>query len=250
MVAHVVIAGVVLLQVVAATRPVDQAKAAEELAARWEQKLAASRYMARGEGRVVSVPGWEGFETRRHTYSVKDKDGTVKTADVVMLNPSAGQIARWIVSAVVEVKGAYDAAAGDAFFRHVIGQSGGQFPVGGIVYEDILPADGAYEIFCFRDGVTVAVEGVEHRGTVQPTEEQVEAAISGKVVRVYRFGRVCSTSPEMAVGLGLERGGAEADVLKDGRPTEAWLGYVRRTYQAAWGQDRNPLFVAWLKGQG
>ena len=66
---------------------------------------------------------------------------------------------------MIEVKGVYDPADGKKMFQHILGQSGGQFPVAGVVYEDIIPADGVNEIYCFRDGVTVSVEGVPHRGT-------------------------------------------------------------------------------------
>ena len=247
----------VLLSMLACTlvhgQTTRQADPAEQLAQRWESRLLASRYMERGEGRPVVVPGWEGFDTKRYTYSVKDKDGTTKTADVIMLNPSAGQIATWIVQAITEAKGSYTDEAGDRFFRHVIGQSGGQFPVAGIVFEDILPADGAYEIFCFRDGVTVAVEGVTHRGTTQPTPQEIEASISGKVTRVYRYARVCSTSPEMALAWKASAGNAADaapdDVISDSKPTAAWQHYIRQSYQQAWRSARNVLFVAWAKAQ-
>src|SRR4051812_5323890 len=61
--------------------------AVEALAKAFESRLARSRYMQAGEGREVKVAGWEPFPTRRYTYSVTDKDGTTKSADVVMLNP-------------------------------------------------------------------------------------------------------------------------------------------------------------------
>ena len=198
--------------------------------------------MEEGDGKAVTVPGWEGFPTRRYTYSVKDKDGTSKSADVILLDPSAGQIARWIVSAVTEVKGTYDPELGRKVFTHILGQSGGQFPVAGVVYEDILPADGVNEIFCFRDGVTVSIEGVPHRGTAPMTPDQIEKSINGNVSRVFTYARIASTSPEQWI----DHGGP-ADILKDGKPTAAWLQEVRGAYQKAWGADRNALIVAWVR---
>jgi hypothetical protein len=220
----------------------EYASAVADLVREFGQRVERSRYMVSKVGKDVTVAGWEGYPTRRHTYSVKDQDGTTKSADVILLNPSPEKIARWIVSAVVEVKGSYDPADGKKLFANVIGQSGGQFPVGGVVYEDILPADGKNEIYCFRDGVTVAVEGVPHRGIEPMTPAQVAASIDGKVTRVYTYARIASTSPKMWIDMG-----GPADVMKDGKPTEKWMTEIRRAYQEAWNSDRNALFVAWAK---
>ena len=191
----------------------------------------------------VHIAGWEGFPTKRYHYSVTDKDGTVKSADVVMLNPSAQQIARWIVQAMIEVNGAYSAADGRRAFKNVIEQSGGQFPIAGVVYEDILPADGKFEIYCFREGVTVMVDGVPHRGTDPMTASQIEQSISGKVTRVFTYARIQSTTPQQFIDAG-----GSPEILKDGKPTARWMDEIRRAYQAAWKSDRNALMVAWVKG--
>ena len=109
----------------------------------------------------------------------------------------------------------------------------------GVVYEDIIPPDGVNEAYCFRDGVTVEVEGLKHRGTAALSKEEVEASISGKVKRVFTYARVQSTSPQMWIDAG-----GDPAVLKDGRPTEKWLEAVRRAYREAWRNDRNALMVA------
>jgi hypothetical protein len=223
----------------------DQIAAAKTLASDFEAKLKRSRYMESGDGVPVTIPGWEGFPTRQFTYEVTDKDGTKKPADVVLLDPSADQIARWIVQALVEVRGTYDPAAGAKLFKHILGQSGGQFPVRGVVYEDILPEDGKNEIYCFHDGVTTAVEGVPHRGTEGMTDAERKASIESKVTRVYTYARIQSTSPAMWIAAG----GAEHVVGADGKPSQKWLDEVRKAYQAAWTSDRNELMVAWVKAQ-
>lgn len=217
---------------------------ARALAKEFGQRLAASRYMESGQGREVTLPGWEGFPTRRYTYSVKDADGTIKSADVIMLNASAEQIARWIVSAVIEARGRYDPADGKMVFKHILEQSGGQFPVAGVVYEDIIPADGVYEIYCFRDGVTVKIDGVPHRGTKPMTPAQTAASINGPVTRVFNYGRIASTSPEMWIAAG-----GSPDVMNAAEPTKAWMMEIRAAYQAAWKSDQNALLTAWVKAK-
>jgi hypothetical protein len=226
----------------AATLPAQYESAVTELVKEFGPRLERSRYMVAGEGKEVLVSGWEGFPTRRYTYLVKDKDGTSKLADAILLNPSPEKIARWIVSALVEAKGSYNPAKGKKMFQHILYQSAGQFPVAGVVYEDIHPEDGKKEIYCFRDGVTVAVEGVPDRGTAPMTPKQIAASIDGRVTRVGTYARIASTSPKMWIDAGGSSG-----VLKDGKPTEQWVSEIRKAYQAAWNSDRNALFVAWVK---
>jgi hypothetical protein len=226
-----------------ASRPSIDEAAVVRLTQEFADRLARSRYMESADPQPVKVAGWEGFPTMRHRYSVTDKDGVTKTADVIMLNPTARQMAQWIVSALVEVKGKYDPDEGGRIFRHVLAQSGGQFPVAGVVYEDILPADGKNEIFCFRDGVTVAIGGVPHRGTEPMSPPQIAASIDGKVTRVYTYARIQSTSPKDW----LDAGCGPAEIVRDGKPTDAWLTAVRQAYQAAWTSPRNALLVAWLR---
>jgi hypothetical protein len=220
----------------------DKSAAAGELAREFADALARSHYMESKQSRDVQVPGWEGFPTRRYTYAVADMDGTSKTADVILLDPTAEQIARWIVQAVSEVKGTYDAQDGRKLFRHILGQSGGQFPVAGVVYEDILPPDGKNENYCFRDGVTVEIETVPHRGTEPMTPQQVAASIDGRIKRVFTYARIASTSPRMWIDAG-----GSPNVLRDGKPTDRWPSAIRAAYQAAWTSDRNALIVAWAK---
>jgi hypothetical protein len=225
------------------TLPDNGSGQAEKLAGEFAARLKQVRYMEKGPGRPVSVPGWEGFPARRYTYQVKDKDGTVKSADVILLDPSADRIARWIVEALVEVNGTYTPDDGRKLFKEIIGQSGGQFPIAGVVYEDILPADGKNEIYCFRDGVTVQVQGVPHRGIDPMTPAQIEASINGRVTRIYTYARIASTSPQMWVAAG----GSKEVIGKDGKPTEKWMETIRKAYKSAWNSDRNALIVAWVK---
>lgn len=229
----------------ATTQAVSGSAQVAALVAEFGERLTRSRYMEQGEPRDVVVPGWEGFPTKRYTYRVTDKDGINKSADVVMLNPTPTHLATWIVSAIREVRGGDDDALARRAFAHVIAQSGGQFPVAGIVYEDILPADGAKEAYCFRDGVTVAVTGVQHRTTKLLTPEQVEASINGPVVRVFTYARIASTTPQQFVAIGGDAG----VVAADGKPTPKWPLAIRKAYQEAWASERNALIVAWIKAQ-
>jgi hypothetical protein len=209
---------------------------ADELAPR----LARARYME-ANPEPVSVPGWEGYPTVKYTYSVKDRStGTTKTAAVIMLNPDARQLARWIVTACLEAKGSMNEAYTRKLADRIISQSGGQFPIRGIVYEDILPANGIYEIYCFMDGVTVKINGVDHRSEKQPTPAQMAKALNAgpaDVSWVGAYARIQSTTRE-----DYRKAGGKEDTAGAG-----WLEINRKLYQQAWGADRNELMIAWAK---
>jgi hypothetical protein len=215
------------------TLPVD---ALERVRAFFEVRVGV-RYME-GDCRPVSYPGWESFPVQECTYGVKGRRDTArKTAKVVMLNPSSDQLARWVVATCVEVTGRARLRCTGALGRHIIGQSGAQFPVAGIVFEDIIPADGVFEVYAFRDGVTVRVRGVNHRGTAQPTAEEIEKSLSGFVLSTGRYARIQGTTREQYRANG---GSKDVNGL-------AWLGVSRELYQAAWGQERNELMIAWAR---
>jgi hypothetical protein len=209
---------------------------ADELAPR----LARARYMEANPQAVI-VPGWEGFPTTNYTYSVRDRaNGTNKTASVIMLNPDARQLARWIVTACLEVKGSAAEAHTRKLADRILSQSGAQFPVRGIVYEDILPANGIYELYCFMDGVTVKIKGLDHRSEKQPTAAQMVTALSARPADVTwtgAYARIQSTTRE-----DYKQGGGK--LKTDGT---LWLEINRKLYQQAWGSDRNELMIAWAR---
>ena len=121
-----------------------------------------SRYMEQNCV-AASYPGWEDLPLKECTYSVKGSNDPVKkTAKVIMLNAEPDQLARWVVSTCIEVVGSATNKCTKAIGSQIIGQSGAQFPIAGIVFEDILPANGKYEVFAFRNGVTVRIHGVTH----------------------------------------------------------------------------------------
>jgi len=217
------------------------ANAVERLKKKYANKLQRARYMEQN-GEATTYAGWENFHLLKCRYTVADKDGKKKSATVIMLNPSVEQLARWVVKTCLVVKGSADSALTDKLFNRVLEQSGGQFPVAGIVFEDILPADSVYEIYCFRNGVTVQIKGVKHRGTEQPADEEIEKSLNGEVTWIGRFARLQGTTTEDYT----ENGGT-ADVGNSNHRKAAWLEVSRQLYQAAWGNDRNELMIAWAR---
>lgn len=196
-----------------------------------------SRYM---EQNCVptTYPGWESLPLRECTYGVKGANDPVrKTAKVIMLNAEPDQLARWVVATCIEVIGSATNKCTKAIGRQIIGQSGAQFPVAGIVFEDILPADKRYEVFAFRNGVTVKVNGVTHLGTAQPSATEIENSLHGVVTSTLRFARIQSTTRQQY----LANGGTRSVT------GNAWNEVNRDLYKAAWGHNRNEMMVAWAR---
>jgi hypothetical protein len=217
------------------------ANAVERLKRKYAGKLQRARYMEQN-CEATTYPGWENFPSTKCRYTVTDKDGRKKSATVIMLNPAVEQLARWVVKTCLVVKGGADSAYTDKLFNRVLSQSGGQFPVAGIVFEDILPADSIYEVYCFRNGVTVQIKGVKHRGAEQPADAEIEKSLHGEVTWIGRFARLQGTTTEE-----YSENGGTADVGNSNNRKAAWLDVSRQLYQAAWGNERNELMIAWAR---
>lgn len=196
-----------------------------------------SRYMEQNCV-AATYPGWETLALKECTYSVKGANDPVKkTAKVIMLNAEPDQLARWVVSTCIEVVGNASNKCTKTIGSQIIGQSGAQFPIAGIVFEDILPANGKFEVFAFRNGVTVRVNGVTHLGTAQPSAAEIEKSLHGEVTSTLRFARIQSTTREQY----LANGGTRSVT------GNAWNEVNRDLYKAAWGHNRNEMMVAWAK---
>lgn len=171
-------------------------------------------------------------------YTVKGKhDPAEKTAKVILLNAEPDQLARWVVSTCIEVVGSATIKCTKAIGKQIIEQSGAQFPIAGIVFEDILPEDGKFEVFAFRNGVTVRIDGVKHLGTDQPSDDEIQKSLTGQVTSTLKFARIQSTTRQQYLA-----NGGNKSVMGN-----AWNEVNRELYKAAWGHNRNEMMVAWAK---
>jgi hypothetical protein len=219
--------------------PEDAVKRMTEKA---EKLIYPTRYMEIN-CRPVTYPGWEGFPLLECSYNVKDRNGDVKPAKVIMLNPSADQLSRWIVYTCMTVKGCADSLYTDQLLEHIRTQSGAQFPVAGVVYED-MENDGFNKIYCFRNGVTVKVKGIEHAGIKPLSSEEIESTIHGSLDSTWtgQYARIQSTTREEYKAFG-----GTIDVGDKNNRKMIWLDVVRDLYQSAWGKDANFLLIAWAR---
>jgi len=221
--------------------PEIEAKAADVLKA---------AYMTENEVRTdLNVKDWEGFPVKLCTYhtGLDSEFGVKKLGKVYLLNPTPEKLATWVATAVWTVKGSLDTESIDKMLQYIKWQSGGQFPVCGVVYED-MEGDGTYYPYIFKDGVTVYLPDGPLK-SMNPNEEQLDAYLTLRKedLKGYtgRYARICSTTREQykAAGGKLEVGTGDSEQTR--KPE--WMDAIREEYQKAWNSSYNFLFIAWAK---
>jgi hypothetical protein len=212
----------------------------ELFAATFEKQLQAARYMEKSCAPVQLV-GWEGDATYRCSYTVRDsRTGRKKDGLVVMLNPTANQLSSWILNGCAAASpNEILAKCARRLLHRVMKESGGQFPVSGVVYEDIMPKDGIYEAYGFASGVTAVLEGVQHRREKPFEADELEIALRAmpmKTASQAGFARLVSVTRA-------EYRAVQPSTNVDGL---RWLMVVRDEHRKAMRGTRNALFEAWL----
>lgn len=104
---------------------------------------------ARDACKDVKVAGYEGFPTKRCKYENADAGAGIfpaLPAEVIVLNPSAKQLAAWSINAC-RINGAKDAAMPNCLEElrtKIIRANGAQFPVAGSVVESYCNSSSSY----------------------------------------------------------------------------------------------------------
>jgi hypothetical protein len=206
---------------------------------------------------TTTYPNYEGYPVKLYEYSTgKDvQTGVQKKGKVYMLNPTAEKLATWIATAVWKAKGDTDTDAMATVLKHIQLQSGAQFPVCGIVYEDM--DNSGYYPYLFKDGVTVyaadrskwATEDPAHPGNYSCTDDQLnyDVKVTNNDLNTYTgtYARICGTLRE-----DYKAYGGTVDVgTSDSKETRSikWLDVVRDLYKEAWNSNENKLITAWAK---
>lgn len=195
-----------------------------------------------------TLPGWEGYPVRLYQYQTGNDlyTGKPKIAKVYLLNPSPEKLAMWIVTACWEVKESVDYKYTSKVLQWIKNQSGAQFPVKGIVYEDQYTRD-FQEPYLFKDGVTVYLQDSANwpqDKTCTPEQIELYLKISNKELKPQsgKYARIASTTRE-----DYKNCGGTEDVGDVNDKKLKWLEVVRELYKKAWNSDRNELIVYWAK---
>lgn len=208
-------------------------------------------YMAQKLLRITdTIPGWEGFPVRLYEYQTTPDlyTGKPKTARVYLLNPTPEMLAMWIVTTCWEVKKSLDYRWTNTIFERIKNQSGAQFPVKGIVYEDQYTRD-YQEPYMFKDGVTVYIADSmywprDKTCTPEQTEYYLRASDRELKPQTGRYGRIISTIRE-----DYKTWGGKEDVGDGDNRKLKWLEVVRELYKKAFRSDRNELMIIWAQSR-
>lgn len=191
----------------------------------------------------ISLAGWDSIPTRKCRYHVTDKGGTKKPGLVIMANPSSERLAAWILNACEAVKPTTNREqCAQCVFQAVISQSGGQFPVSGVVYEDIIPPDGVFEAYGFHKGVTTRLSTLKHRRTKPLDDVELETILDAAPLNTITLA-----APARIIGVtrsAYKKAHASVDI--DGLK---WNEVVAGEQKRALIGDRNVLIEAWLASE-
>lgn len=220
-----------------------------ELVQQCKEVLDSDTYMAQKLLSVTdTLPGWEGFPVKLYEYKTAPDLHThqPKVAKVYLLDPSPEKLAMWIATTCWIVKKSLDYQYTHKMLAWIKNQSGAQFPVKGVVYEDqYTPTD--FYPYIFKDGVTVYVkDSIQFPKDETCTPEQINYYLhltnAELKPQTGQYARIASTTRE-----DYKANGGKADVgSKDDRKIE-WLNVVRQLYQQAWRSDTNQLLIDWAK---
>ncbi|MDD2358775.1 MAG: hypothetical protein PHX13_12770, partial [Thiovulaceae bacterium] len=107
----------------------------EVIAARIEQQVIPARYMEQTFiCKTDTLNGWKGIEVSLYNYKVH---GTDIIAKVYLADADSKKMASWIITTCVSLTGKLSKTNSDKLIKDIRFASGGQFPVLGMVYEDM-----------------------------------------------------------------------------------------------------------------
>lgn len=198
----------------------------EVIAARVEKQVIPTRYMEQSFiCKTDTLSGWEGIEVSLYSYKVH---GTDIIAKVYLADADSRKIASWIITTCVSITGKLSMTNSDKLIRDIRFASGGQFPVLGMVYEDMYGT--GQKCYLFKDGVTVYLADANIK--------ELSEINDSTIIRVGKYARIISTTREEYVNM---FGGTDLEGKK-------WLKVVREEYKKALLSDQNSLMIAKAKG--
>jgi len=199
----------------------------EIIAGRVEKQIIPARYMEQTFiSKTDTLNGWEGVDVSLYQYKVH---GTGIIAKVYLADADSKKIASWIITTCVTLTNKLSKINTDKLIHDIKFASGGQFPVQGMVYEDMYGT--GQKCYYFKDGVTVYL--------TNPDPDNIYAINDANIERTGKYARIISTSRE--------------EYIKMFGPTnlegKEWLKVVKEEYKKALSSDRNNLMIAWANGK-
>ncbi len=205
--------------------------------------LLAARYMEQNCKTITSWQNWNNLPMQLCTYQLLDKQ-----AQVLMLNPGIRRLTLWLQNACKDLSINF-ANCMERSFNRIMHQSGAQFPIAGVVLED-MDGNKIANSYAFRNGVTVRVEAVSS-GTESPlSSEQIEKSFTDEVVSTMTFGRPISTTRELMTAYAFFANLSIPDLGTSNERKNIYNTVIGDLYKQAWHSSENHIIRSWIYGQG
>ncbi len=205
-------------------------------------RLRGAKYME-GVCRPVDQWGnWRHFPMKLCRYKTSGQ-----TAEVLMLNPGPRRLTQWIEDACTSFAKNLVRCM-HATFNRIMHQSGAQFPVAGIVIED-MDRNGRGNVYAFRNGVTVTIPSIRTATERLLTESEIASSFTDNPIITHAFARPSSTTRAQLISyfkaqsLPLPSNGTFP------RRDNSFNELTRELYQQAWNSRQNHIIRAWVYAQ-
>lgn len=168
-----------------------------------------------------------------------------KFGRVILFDVSQEQWMSWIYNACNAI-GKANSKCYNQVANQIFTQSGGQIAWRGIVYENLRGGDSLNEMYCFRNGISVAMKGLERWMTRQPTSDDIKKCFEEPDSSLYfvgKFPRPISLNVNDYQRLTGEKGLAD----KNGEGTVAWLVRIGEILPVGMGASNLKFIDMWTK---
>ena len=125
-------------------------------------------------------------------------------------------------------------------------QSGGQIPWRGIIYEDIKPKNGINEMYCFRNGISVAIHGLTRWLTRQPTADEIKTCFEAPDDRIYFVGQF-PRPISLPVSDFQRMTGEKGMIDSNGESTLLWLHRISEILGDSMNNENNLFIDLWAQ---
>lgn len=228
--------------------PTDDSKIAldsygESFQASIASKLKNSHYM---EQNCTSVTTWNEYKNlpmQRCRYS---SDG--QTVEVLMLNPGPRRLTLWLEEACGSLAGNFSQCVQKSF-NQILYQSGGQFPVAGIVVED-MDENGKGNAYAFRNGVTVQISAFGTATESRISQSQIDRSFTDAPIKTYSYARPISATRTQLADYARAHGLSIPSLGTSSAETNNFNTLVGDWYRQAWRSSQNHVIRAWVYAQG
>lgn len=215
----------------------------ESYQAQIASRLIASRYMEKNCNTVWDWDDWEGLPLVHCRYRTGGQN-----AEVLMLNPGPRRLTLWLEEACGSFAKDFQSCM-DKAFKQILYQAGGQFPVSGIVIED-MDGNGRGNAYAFRNGVTVQISafGTGTESTI--SEAQIDRSFTDAPIKTYTYGRPISLTREQLTSYAKYAKLGIPNLGSSSARTNTFNEVMRDLYKSAWSSSQNHIIRAWVFNQG